>query len=98
MQNSEQMTTVHREDAPHFGVLKDMKILDTKRCSKSFEIREIELRLDILPQTMAKDLENIVDLDHELHKPFGVERKRKELENNQNSGIVIFQIDQQCIN
>ena len=47
---------------------------------------------------MAKDLENIVDLDHELHKPSGVERKRKELENNQNSGIVIFQIDQQCIN
>jgi hypothetical protein len=57
-----------------------------------------ELRLDILPQTMAKDLENIVDLDHELHKPSGVERKRKELENNQNSGIVIFQDAQQCIN
>ena len=53
------------------------------------KIRETELRLDILPQTMAKDLENIVDLDHELHKPSGVESKRKELENNQNSGIVI---------
>ena len=88
----------HREDASHFRALKNMKILDSKRCPKSFKIREIELRLDILPQTMAKDLENIVDLDHELHKPSGVERKRKELENNQNSGIVIFQIDQQCIN
>ena len=53
------------------------------------KIRVTELRLDILPQTMAKDLENIVDLDHELHNPSGVERKRKELENNQNSGIVI---------
>ena len=53
------------------------------------KILETELRLDILPQTMTKDLENIVDLDHELHKPSGVERKRNELENNQNSGIVI---------
>ena len=83
------------------GILKIRILYENSRPKSSpklFEIRETELRLDILPQTMAKDLENIVDLDHELHKPSGVERKRKELENNQNSGIVIFQNSQQCIN